>query len=630
MILDPNTSDGIPRIIDANMAACAAHGYTQEEFIGRPVADLDDEEGKLLVRNRTAEIMTGKPFYVENTHVRKDGSTFIAEVNAKRIDVRDGKPLILTTEYDITQRKRAEEKLKEKTEFLDTIIESAALSTWISDDKGTAIKTNKACLELFGAEENEVVGKYNLFKDTLIQKNGFMPDIKRVFQEGVSASFVIDYDLGAVDHVDVKGANYKTINSIFTPILDSSGTVSNVIVQTIDLTDVRTMESKWIQSQKMESIGNLAGGIAHEFNNMLAIIIGNNEIIIDDLPKNSLLRESADEIRIASLRARDVVKQLLTFSRQDNAVHKVLDLRFELEESIKLIRSSTPANIVIEKTLLETSYPIMGNSTQINQLLINICNNAIDAVPDKGGRITIDLSSESIDKTQSKPLTDLKPGRYGKLVVGDNGMGMDNGTLAKIFEPYFTTKDIGKGSGIGLAVVHGIVERHGATIIAESQIGNGTTITIFFPAHAEICESEISAPNMRPPTGDEHILFVDDEPSIAKLGKRLLESLGYTINSTTNPEKALNMVRADPDRFDLVISDMAMPNMTGDQMVYEIKEIRKDIPTILCTGYSTKISNKIAMEIGVSAFIMKPLDKSELAEVVRRVLDEARARGYDS
>jgi two-component system cell cycle sensor histidine kinase/response regulator CckA len=313
----------------------------------------------------------------------------------------------------------------------------------------------------------------------------------------------------------------------------------------------------------------------------------------------------------------------LTFSRQDDAVKKVMDFKLVVQESMKLIRSSTPVNIKIEQNLSADTYPVMCNDTQINQLLINLCNNAVDALPEKGGVIIIELLNETIDKRQTKYHTKFKPGQYAKLMVSDNGIGMDTEILDRVFEPYFTTKAIGEGTGIGMAVVHGIVERHGGEIIVDSKPRRGTTFTICLPAHEDLLERKTDERDILP-VGDEYILYVDDEPLIAKLGKRLLESLGYTTESTTDPEKALDMVRNDPNKFDLLITDMAMPNMTGDQLIIETLKIRQNMPTIICTGYSAKISEKEAADIGVRSCLMKPINISALAKMVRKVLDGAK------
>ena len=383
------------------------------------------------------------------------------------------------------------------------------------------------------------------------------------------------------------------------------------------------LEGQLHQANKMESIGNLAGGIAHEFNNILSIIISNNELVMEEVPEWGLARKSAEAIGIAGMRAREVVKQLLTFSRQDNATKKSLNIRSVVNESMKLIRSSTPINIEIQQNLSEDIYPILGNATQINQLLFNLCSNAIDAMPNMGGRLTVDLSNDTLEEKREHHSKTIKSGQYVRLIISDNGTGMDKEILDKVFDPYYTTKEIGKGTGIGLAVVQGIVERHGGSIILDSHPGEGTTFTIYLPVHEGPFEDEKGVQTVLS-TGNENVLYVDDEPSIAKIGERQLNSLGYTAESTTDPLQALEMVKTDPDKFDLVISDIAMPIMTGNHLFTEILKIRPNMPTILCTGYSSKISKKEADTIGVAAFVMKPLNKFELAKIVRKVLDDTK------
>lgn len=616
--------DSAQRIVYASPSYCRAFGKFENEIVGSDFKPLIHSED-ISFGQASLTTLTEEPhvaFHEERVKT-VEGWKWVSW-SAKAVMNRNGEiKEIISVGRDITERKLAEKVLKEKTDFLDKVIESAALSTWISDEKGTVVRANPACLEFFGATEDEIVGKYNLFQDVVIEENGFMPDIREVFEKGKTANIIIDYDFGAVEHVSVKNATHKTVNSIFTPIKDADGKVSNVIVQTIDLTDIKRMEEQLTQSRKMESIGNLAGGIAHEFNNILSIIIGNNELVMEELPEWSLARESTEEIRIAGMRARDVVKQLLTFSRKDNSVKKVINIKSVVHESMKLIRSSTPSNIEIQQTLRDDVCPVLGNATQINQLLINICNNAVDAMPSMGGILAVDLFNEVVDEKHAKLHPKLKSGPYVKMVIRDNGSGMEKEKLDKIFEPYYTTKEIGKGTGIGLAVVHGIIERHEGLILADSLPGQGTTFTIYLPAHDDLPGPEFDEKILLP-TGEESILYVDDEPSIAKLGRRHLENLGYTVEATTDPLKALGMVKKDPDKFDLVISDMAMPHMTGDQLIVEILKVRPDMPTIICTGYSARISETEAAKIGIRSFVMKPLNKAELAQTVRKVIDETK------
>ena len=390
-----------------------------------------------------------------------------------------------------------------------------------------------------------------------------------------------------------------------------------------DISGQKQMESSLQQAQKLESIGTLAGGVAHEFNNILSIIIGNNELVMDDLPEWSPLRENTEEIRMAGLRAKDIVKQLLLFSRQADAQKTPIYIGSVVKEAMKLIRPTTPANIDIYQNIGDDVAPIIGNATQIHQILINLCGNAADAMINTGGAITIDLKNGTIDEEFMKPNASLCSNRYVKLTVQDTGHGMDKNTLMRIFDPYFTTKKIGKGTGIGLAVVHGIVENHNGLISCESAPGKGTVFTILIPAYEGRVEKG-SEPKIVLPIGNERILFVDDEPSLIKLGKQRLEGLGYTVQGSTDPSEALAMFEAAPNAYDLVITDMAMPHMTGDQLTTKILQIRPDMPIIVCTGYSEKLSETEAREIGIRSFVMKPLDKNDFAMMVRKVLDEAK------
>jgi signal transduction histidine kinase/ActR/RegA family two-component response regulator len=420
----------------------------------------------------------------------------------------------------------------------------------------------------------------------------------------------------------VDNHTYRTTHM---PVLNDDHTVSKLTIYR-DITDylaaVAEMEKAQAELQrarKMETIGTLAGGIAHEFNNILSIILGNNEMIMKKLPEGSQEKENAGDIHAAVLRARDVVNQLLLFSRQTDEKKKPIQIGTVIKESLKLIRSTIPANIDINQKIADDVAPIFGNATQINQLLINLCGNAVDAMIDTGGTITIVLNNESHG---GRGLNSSDSGRYVKLMVCDSGHGMDQHTLDRIFDPYFTTKDIGKGTGIGLAVVDGIVKEHNGVISAESSPDKGAEFTILLPAYEDHIEQEIEQ-EIDMPKGHERILLVDDEPAMCKLGKLRLEELGYEVQGSTDPFEVLKIFKKDPEAFDLIITDMAMPRITGAQLSVEILKTRPSIPILLCTGYSEIMSEEKAREIGVSSFFIKPIDEVDFAVIVRKTLDEA-------
>ncbi len=525
---------------------------------------------------------------------------------------------------EITVRKQVEKDLSQKQNQYERLVEKTPgiLYAFSSTKGGTYYSPQ---VELVLGYSSDYLLKNPFLWNESIHKDDKEEFVRTILQSKIKNEFEIEYRIK-----DSQGNWHWFLDRSISIQRSQDETLIEGLA--IDFTERKKAEKEKAelqtqlnQAQKMESIGTLAGGIAHEFNNILSIIIGNNELVMEELPERSLARESTEEIETAGMRARDVVKQLLTFSKQDSGVKKVMNFRSVVQESIKLIRSSTPANIEIQQTLYEDVYSVLGNDTQINQLLINLCNNAVDAMPTTGGILTVELLNETVNEKHAKGHLNLKPGQYVKLVVSDNGYGMDKETIDRIFEPYYTTKEIGHGSGIGLAIVHGIIERHHGSVTVNSHPGQGTIFTIFLPAHEVLIDQEADEEILLP-TGKERILYVDDEPSIAKLGKRRLENLGYTVESTTDPLEALEMVKTDIDKFDLVISDMAMPKMTGDKLAIELMKIRPDIPFILCTGYSKTMSEDSSSEIGIKAFAYKPIVKADLAKTVREVLDQVNGK----
>lgn len=383
----------------------------------------------------------------------------------------------------------------------------------------------------------------------------------------------------------------------------------------------RRLEQRLRQSQKMEAVGRLAGGIAHDFNNILAAIIGFCEIAMDRVPADSKARNSLERIFQAGIRGRDLTKQILTFSRQSEQEKKPLRLSLVIDETVRLLRASLPSTIHILPNITSESGFVLADAGQIQQVILNLCTNAAHAMREKGGTISIDLSDVDILTQAGAPHPSLAPGAYLRLSVRDTGEGIPRHILDRIFDPFFTTKKQGEGTGLGLSVVLGIVEGHGGAITVESTPRSESTFEIYLPkiieARTEGWEGEEAVP-----TGHERILFVDDEDALAEVGEELLFDLGYQVVTKTSSREALAILTLDTSRFDLVITDQTMPELTGVELAKDILAIRADMPIILCTGFSHLVDADTAKAAGIRAFAMKPLTKKEIARTIRKVLDE--------
>lgn len=322
------------------------------------------------------------------------------------------------------------------------------------------------------------------------------------------------------------------------------------------------------------------------------------------------------------MRAKDLVKQILAFARQSEEELKPIRLDKSVQEVLRFIRSSVPTTIKIKRSI-ENDSVVMGNATQVHQILMNLCTNAAQAMEAEGGILEVSLKNAKIDGSSQTEKTILKPGEYVEIKVSDTGVGISSDIIESIFDPYFTTKGPGEGTGMGLALVHGIVESYGGKITVDSKPGVGAAFTIYL-SKIKKQKGIISHEAEILPGGTEQILYVDDELPLASMGSLVLESLGYAVTTRTSSVEALELFRAHPKKFDLVITDMTMPNMTGDQLAAEMMKIRFDIPIILCTGYSKKVSDKTASDIGIRAFAYKPIVRADLAKTIRKVLDEDR------
>ena len=388
----------------------------------------------------------------------------------------------------------------------------------------------------------------------------------------------------------------------------------------LDVTEARRTEQQLRQAQKMEALGTLTGGIAHDFNNILAAIIGFTELVADHVPKESREAHHLKRVMESSLRGRDLVRQMLTFSRKTEQEKKPLSLSSIVKETVKLIRATTPTTISIKVNTLSESGLILADPTQIQQVIMNLCTNAAHAMREKGGTLDIQVSNHSVSPSNGNP-HGINPGLYTRLTVRDTGTGMSPDIMDKIFDPFFTTKKLGEGTGLGLSVVHGIVKQSNGHITVESEPGRGSTFTVYFPQITGELEADAVSDD-EIPTGSERILFVDDEEALVEMGEDILAELGYEVTSRMSSREALALFKADPSRFDLVITDQTMPEMTGVELAKEILALRADMPIIMCTGFSYVVDADKAKAAGIKAFAMKPLTKREIARTIRKVLDE--------
>ena len=381
----------------------------------------------------------------------------------------------------------------------------------------------------------------------------------------------------------------------------------------------KNLEYQLQQAQKMEAIGTLAGGIAHDFNNILSVIIGYTELILMNANVDAEVRQNLKEVFNASKHARDMVKQILAFSRQNKQERKPIQVAHIAKEAIKMLRASLPATISIQQHIEKDTGVIEADPTQIHQVLMNLCTNAAHAINEKDGVLKISLGNVELDQKAAADIPNLKAGSYLKLSVKDSGEGIHPDAQQQIFNPYFTTKEKGKGTGLGLAVVQGIVKSYNGAVTVESEVAKGSEFHVYLPTIRRklTAEDEISTPL---PMGSERILLIDDEQPLVEIGKLMLERLGYSVATRTSSIEALELFKADPDRFDLVITDIVMPNMTGDKLAKKMMGIRTDIAVVLCTGYSEKFTRRNACEMGIQTFLMKPLVMRDLANTVRQAL----------
>ncbi len=520
---------------------------------------------------------------------------------------------VIAAARDITQTREAVKALEAGEKRYRTLFEAAGDGVLLLDASGI-VDCNQQALKLFGVgKKEEIVGRHPRELSPTIQANGkgseeFSEEMAERASSGTPQIFEWKHRTRTGDEIDV---------SVSLSIVDSETGTFVAILRNI--TELMNAREQLRQSQKMQAIGQLAGGIAHDFNNMLGPIIGYADMLLGEVEGDKMLTGYAENILKAGRRAGHLVSQILTFSRRGPEERVPTNLRPVVREVMELLRASLPSTVELTADIRKDTVPVIADSTKVHEALMNLSTNAVHAM-DERGTLSIELHEQTVDKQQEGILGPIEPGFYSIMEVKDTGVGMDERLIAHIFEPFYTTKSENEGTGLGLSVVYGIMQSHGGNILVESGVGKGTVFKLLFPKAPRVTVTE-SEQRRSPAGGDERILFVDDEKALAELGEIMLTSLGYTVTAVTDSNEALRIFTENPSNYDLLITDQTMPHRTGIELTREILRIAPEFPIILCTGYSNKVNEKTAKEIGCREFATKPLTKRVLAEKVRSALD---------
>jgi len=610
-------TDTSGRVVFMNAVAEDLTGWTLGSAVQQPITEIFhiiNEQTRLEVENPISRVLREGMIIGLANHtllVKKDGTEIPIDDSGAPIRDKEGNIAgVVLIFRDIIERKEAEKALSAASAYNRNLIEASIDPLVTINPDGRISDVNAATEQATGYSRDELIGTdfCDYFTDPQKARAGY----QMVFKEGLVRDYPLEirHRFGHITTVLYNASVYR----------DDTGSVIGVFAAARDVSEQQKLEVQLRQAQKMEALGTLSGGIAHDFNNILAAIVGFTELLSGHIEKGSRDAHRVERIMEASIRGRELVQQMLAFSRKTEQVKKPLAVSSIVRETVKLIRASTPTTISIKVNSMSESDLILGDPTQIQQVLMNLCTNAAYAMREKGGSLGIDLNDFSVSASDGNPMG-IAPGLYVKLIVRDTGTGISADIMDKIFDPFFTTKKLGEGTGLGLSVVHGIVKQHDGYITVETEPGRGTTFTVYLPKltgeteTAAVHEDDI-------PTGCERILFVDDEESLVEMGEDVLAELGYEVTSRMNGRQALALLKGDPSSFDLVITDQTMPEMTGIELAKEILAIRADMPIIMCTGFSYVVDADKAHAAGIKAFAMKPLTKREIAKTIRKVLDE--------
>ena len=618
-----STGEGIFRVaLDGNCTfinpmALRTLGYNSDKFfLGKNMHELihysrnDGSPYPATECQMCRAYQTDDPVSVDDeVFWRQDGSSFPVDYTSHPV-IRDGKTLgAVCTFRDITQRKETEEKVVR----LAAIIEQAAEGIILTDLNWTIQYANPAFERITGYSREEIIGQRTTILKSTAHNREFYQNIRETMFHGEVWS-------GRLINKKKDGTFYE-VDATGSPVRDEAGNIINFVGIQHDITNEIRLENQLRQSQKMEAIGTLAGGIAHDFNNILTAILGHSRLMSRKLAKDSPLHRHLENVLAAGNRAADLVKQILTVSRQSEQELKPVEVDLLIHEVAKLIRSTIPTTITIQQdiSILPGQAVVLADETQLHQVLMNLCTNAAHAMRAHGGVLTLALSMLEAGLVLASQYPGLYPGSYVKLEVSDTGHGMNAVTMARIFDPYYTTKAVGEGTGLGLATVQSIIKSLGGQISVTSEPDQGSTFTIFLPLREGLAQTKKTQKEQLP-RGTEHVLFVDDEQVLAELGQEILADLGYRVTVATDSSKALELFSERLGEFDLVITDMNMPGISGLDLAKNIISARAGTPIILYTGFCSEGLRKQAEAVGISKVVLKPYDVKSLAKTIHEVI----------
>jgi PAS domain S-box-containing protein len=612
-LVDPDTA----KFVDVNPRACEILKYSREEILTFSVNDIGPSEQKGKFRQATRNLRLGDTITIDAIHKRRDGTTYPVEIRSSLIEIH-GNKFVSAFARDVTERKQAKEALRQSEERFSLFMSHMPGIAFIKDGQGKYVYANEQMCSLVNKSVEDIIG--------LTNEDLFPPETAAQLSRNDAHVHSQKAPITAEESLVLKGRRVHYVTIKF-PFPMPEGSLSGVAGVGVDISEIQqareektALETQLRQTQKMESIGTLAGGIAHDFNNILSAIIGYTDLSMQDIPENDKLRYHLEQIMQAGFRARDLVKQILMFSRQSEQDPQPVKLSLIVKEAAKLLRASLPTTIDFKVHITAKNDIALADATQIHQILMNLCTNAGHAMREKGGVLSINLAALEFNNQTVVVDTELLPGPYLKLTITDSGHGIPPEILKKIFDPFFTTKSRGEGTGMGLSVVHGIVKNHGGAIDVSSEPGQGTAVCVFFPRLEAALEKK-EDPATPFPTGNERILVVDDEVIIVDMLQKSLSRQGYTVVTKTSSWDALATFKADPESFDLIITDQTMPKMTGIELAKEALRVRPEIPIILCTGFSHILDEEKAKDMGLVEFLLKPVITKDMMRAVRRALD---------